>query len=119
MGTDRIEVPERDDRESACRWQASPRICSHISFERAYGLVGPARPPRLWACCTGAVDGAGRREDQRRTSCSHRPDQADRAGDVGVVVVERYLHGLPDGFPGREMDDGVNVVLGEYRSRAR
>ena len=43
----------------------------------------------------------------------HGLDQADRAGDVGAVVVERYVHRLPDHSWPRN-DDGVNVMLDEY-----
>jgi hypothetical protein len=63
----------------------------------------------------GAVDGAGRREDQAADAVpGHRPHEAGQATDVGVVIVERDPHRLPDRLACGEVQHGVDPVRREH-----
>ena len=61
-----------------------------------------------------AVHRGGRAEDELLASrLIHHAAQADRARYVVVIVVERLLDALRDALETREVNDRVDLVLGE------
>ena len=62
-----------------------------------------------------AVDRAGRGEHELvHVPGVHRAEQIRGTGQVGVEVLQRYLHRFPYGLLGREMDHHLNRILGEH-----
>src|SRR6266568_3324192 len=116
----RIEVAQGYDAEigvgSAGRLEhlLADELRAGVRVDRGGRVVLGDRPAVLVA-----VDRAGGRENQLAHAVRpHRAQQADRAADVDVEVVERDRHGLPDGLLGREVNDGADVVGTEHAIQA-
>ena len=43
----------------------------------------------------------------------HRVEEVEQSGDVVGVVLQRAVHGIPDGLVRREMNDDVDVMVPE------
>ena len=113
MSADRVEVPQGDDGKRRCAAARVTRSARNQLRTSVRVRRARSRRPRLSACCTCPRRSSTKtRTPLAHVMAEHGLEQADRAANIGVVVVERYLHGLPDGFPGREVDDGRHVFRG-------
>lgn len=115
MGADRVEVAQQCYVPSLVRIAEVGEDVLDLFLRAAVGVVGADLHLFDVGDRVVLTVHRGRRteDDGADVVLVHGPQEVKRAHNVVVVVGQRFLDGLANGFEAREVDHGINVVLVE------